>query len=118
MVNDSTQKPPAENPPPAQALTISLTPIGNLSPISESVNTQTYNTIIEPYLSEQNYTPVVMDTTNSINLIGKNFPYVIIPDHKIQPKLKAQTGSVRNSVVLCPILYIYHDEVRKYDLIQ
>ena len=45
-------------------------------------------------------------------------PEVIITDHNVQPKLKAQTGFVIKSVVLYPILYIYHDEVRKYDLME
>ena len=59
-----------------------------------------------------------MATTHPINLKGKNFPELIIPDHKVKPKLKAQTYFVIKSVVLCPSLYIYHDEVRIDDLME
>ena len=38
-VNNSTQKPPVENPPPEQTFWSSLPPILKLSPISEIVNT-------------------------------------------------------------------------------
>ena len=48
----------------------------------------------------------------------KKFPEVIIPDHNVQPKFKAQAGSVRNSVLLCPRLYLYHNEVRRDDLME
>ena len=50
-----------------------------------------------------------MDTPHPRTFIRKNFPGVIITDHNVQPKLKAQEGFVRNSVLLFTILYIYHD---------
>ena len=59
-----------------------------------------------------------MATPHPRTLREKNFPEVIIPDHNVQPKLKAQTGFVRNIVVLCPSLYIYHDEVSRDDLME
>ena len=46
------------------------------------------------------------------------FPGVIIPYHNVQPKLKAQAGFGRNSMVLCPRLYIYHDEGIRYYLME
>ena len=51
--------------------------------------------------------------THSCTLRGNEFPDIIFPYHNVQPKLKAQAVFVRKSVVLCPILYIYHDEMRR-----
>ena len=48
---------------------------------------------------------------------GNQLLDVIILDHNVRPKVKAQAGTVINSVALCPNLYIYDDEVRRYDLI-
>ena len=59
-----------------------------------------------------------MATPHPSTLRVNNFPELIIPDHNVQPKLKAQAGFVRNSLVLCPSLYLYHDEVRRYDLME
>ena len=59
-----------------------------------------------------------MDTPHPIALILKNFPEVIIPDHNIQAKLKAQASFVRKNGVLCYSLYLYLDEVRSDDLMK
>ena len=99
-------------PPPEQTLPPSLTPI------SESVNPQTENTLTAPNLPEQNNPPVVVATKYPRILRGKNLPEVIIPDHNFQHKLKAQVGFVRKSVLLCPSLYLYHDEVRRDGLME
>ena len=50
-----------------------------------------------------------MDTTHIFTLKENNFLEVIIPYHNVQPRLKAQEGFVRKSVLLCPRLYPYHD---------
>ena len=71
-VNNSIQNPPAENPPPAQILPTSFIPIGNFSPISDSVNPLTENTLIEPNLPELNNPPVVMSTPHPHTLVRKN----------------------------------------------
>ena len=117
-VNDSTQNTPVENVQPEQNLTPSLPPIVNLSPTSESVKNQTYNTLTETNLPEQNSPSVVRDIPHPHALISKNLPGVIIPDHNVQPKLKSQEGLTKNSVVLCPRIYIYHDELRRHDLME
>ena len=57
-----------------------------------------------------------MATIYPHTLTGSNLLEVIILDHNVQPKLKAYAGFVTNSVVLCPNLYLYHDEVSRYDL--
>ena len=59
-----------------------------------------------------------MYNTHSHTLRGNKFPEVIITDHNIQPNLKAQEGFVRNILLLCPSLYIYHDEERRDYLIK
>ena len=59
-----------------------------------------------------------MGTPYFRTLIKKNFPEVIIPDHNFQPKLKAQAGFVRNSVVFYPNQYIYHNELSRNDLME
>ena len=87
-------------------------------PVLESVSTQKYNTLTAPNIPEHDNPPVAVSTPHPRTLREKNFPEVIIPDHNFQPKLKAHAGFVRNIVVLCPSLYIYHDEVRRYDLIE
>ena len=107
-----------KNTPLVQTLPSSLPPIGNLSLISYSENTQTYNTLTSPKLPEHNNPPVVMADTHPVTLRGNNFPEAIITDHNVQPKFKAQAGFMRNSVVLCPSLYIYHDEVSWDDPIE
>ena len=45
MINYSTHNPPEKNPPPSQTLPTSLSQIRNFSPISESVDPQTDNTL-------------------------------------------------------------------------
>ena len=35
-----------------------------------------------------------------------------ILDHNYKPRLKSNTGFVRNSVEVCPNIYVYHDEVK------
>ena len=57
-----------------------------------------------------------MASTHPRTLRGNKFPEVVITDHNVQPKLKSQEGLTKNSVVLCPRLYIYHDEVGRDDL--
>ena len=79
---------------------------------------QTYNTLTTPNLTENNNPPVVMATPHTRTSRGNNLTEVIIPDQNVQPKLKAQAGFVRKSVVLCPRLYLYHDEVRRYELME
>ena len=106
------------NPPPAQTIPPSLPPIGNLSTISKSVNPQTENILTAQNLLEQNNPPVVMDIPHPCTLRGKKSPELIITDNNVQPKLKTQAGFVRKIVVLCPFLYLYRDEVRRYDLIE
>ena len=59
-----------------------------------------------------------MATTNPCTLRGNNIPEVIITDHNVQPKLKAQAGFVGKSVVLCPSLYVYHNKLRRHDLME
>ena len=51
-------------------------------------------------------------------LMGKKLPEVIFPDHNYQPKLKAEAGFVRKSVVFFSILYLYHDKFSRYDLME
>ena len=50
--------------------------------------------------------------------MGKKLPEVIFPDHNYQPKLKAEVGFVRNIVVFFSILYIYHDKLSRYNLME
>ena len=45
-------------------------------------------------------------------------PELIITVNYFQPKLKAQAGFVRKGVLLCPSLYIYHDELSIGDLME
>ena len=78
--------PLAEDTPIEQTIPFSLPPIGIFSPISESVNHQTKNTLAASNLPEQNNPPVAMDTPHPCTLRGKNLPGVIIPDHILQPK--------------------------------
>ena len=59
-----------------------------------------------------------MATPYNCTFRGNNLLEVIIPDHNVQPKLKAQTGFVRNIVVLCPSFYLYHDKERRDDLME
>ena len=59
-----------------------------------------------------------MDTPYPSALIQNNLPDVIIPDHNVQPKFKAQASFVIKSEVLCYSLYLYHDEVRSDDLMK
>ena len=58
-----------------------------------------------------------MATTHPQILIGNTFTEVNIPHHNVQPKLKAQAGFVKNSMVLYPSLYIYNDDVMSDDLL-
>ena len=51
-------------------------------------------------------------------LMGKKLPEVIFPDHNYQPKLKAEAGFVRKSVVFFSIQYLYHDKFIRYDLMK
>ena len=89
-----------------------------MSPILKSVNPQIYNTHTAPNITEQNNPPVVMAATHPCNFIGKTFPEVIIPDHNLQQKFKAQAGFMVISVVLCPSLYLYRYEVSRDDLME
>ena len=114
-VKNSTQKPSAEKKPPEQTLTPSLPPIINVSPISEIVYPQTGNTLTALNLPERNNPPVVMTTPHPCTLRCNKFSEVIITDYNVQPKLKAHTGFLRKSVVLCPSLYIYPDVLRRND---
>ena len=56
--------------------------------------------------------------THPINFTGKKFPETIIPDHNVQPKMKSQADFLRKSAVFFTSLYIYHDEVRIYELME
>ena len=59
-----------------------------------------------------------MATTHPNTLRGKNLPEAIIPNNNFQPKLKVQAGFVRKSALLFLILYTYHDEVKRDDLME
>ena len=59
-----------------------------------------------------------MATSHPRTLSGNNFPEVINPDHNVQPKLKAHAGFSRKSVLLSPVLNMYHDEVRRDNLME
>ena len=89
-----------------------------MSPISESLNHQTENTLTAPNIPEHNDPPIVMASTHPRNLIGNKCPEVVITDHNVQPKLKSQAGFVRNSVLLCPRIYLNHNEVKRDDLME
>ena len=53
------------------------------------------------------------------NTLRVNYlPEEIITDHNVQPILNKQEGFVIKTAVLCPSLYNYHDEVRKYYLME
>ena len=52
------------------------------------------------------------------NLRVNQLPEVIITDHNITPKFKAQSNFVRNIVVFCINLYPYHGEVNIDELIE
>ena len=77
--------------PPSQTNSSSLPPIGNLSPISEIANPQTENIITTPNIPDHNNLPVVVSNPQPRNLKGKQFPRVIVTDHKVQLKLNAQS---------------------------
>ena len=89
-----------------------------MSPISESVDPKTYNTLTASSIPEKSNTVVVMANPHRCTLRGNNFPYLTIPDHKVQSKLSTQAGFVRNIVAFFPRLYIHHDEVRIDDLME
>ena len=59
-----------------------------------------------------------MAAPHTCTLIRKKLPEVIFPDHNYQPKLKAEVGFVRKSVVFFSILYIYHDKLSRYNLME
>ena len=59
-----------------------------------------------------------MATPHLCTLRGNNFTGVIITYHNVQQKLKAQAGFVGKSVVFCPSLYIYHNKLRRDDLME
>ena len=59
-----------------------------------------------------------MANSHPRTLIGNKFSELIIPDHNVKPKWKAQAGFVRKSAVLCPIIYLYHGEVSRYYLME
>ena len=59
-----------------------------------------------------------MAAPHTCTLIWKKLPEVIFPDHNYQPKLKAEVGFVRNIVVFFSILYIYHDKLSRYNLME
>ena len=58
------------------------------------------NTFTAQNLPQQNNPPVAMSTPHHCTLRGNNLQDVIIPDHKVQTKLKSQRGFVINSVLL------------------
>ena len=108
-----------QNPPqPEQTIPPSVTTIVNFSPISESIHPQTEKTLTIPKFIEQNNPPVVIVTPHPCTSRGNNFPEVIIPDNRVQPKLKSQTGFVIKIVILFPSLYLYHNELIIYDLME
>ena len=76
------------------------------------------NTLTAPNLTEQNKYPVVMATPHPRTVYVNDPPWLIFIYHNVQPKLKAQKGLVRNSVVFCISLYIYHYEVSRNELIE
>ena len=115
MVNDSTQKSPVQNPPSAQKFPPLLCKFVSHLIKCKSPN---INTLTSPNLSEHNNTPVVMANTHPNTLRVNQLPEVIIPDHNVQTKLNTQAGFLINILVLCPILYIYHDEVSRDDLME
>ena len=83
-----------------------------------NVNIQTENILTAPNIPEQKNPPVLVATPHPCNFILNKLLGVIIPDHNAQPKLKTRSGFVRNSVSLCPSLYIYHDGFRIDELIK
>ena len=54
-----------------------------------------------------------MAAQHTCTLRGKQLSDVIITDNIAKPKLKAQSGFLKNSVALCPNLHIYHDELKR-----
>ena len=59
-----------------------------------------------------------MSTSHPCNLRVNKISGVIVPDHNVQTKFKAQAGFLKNSMILYPSTYIYHDEVRRDELME
>ena len=59
-----------------------------------------------------------MATLSPRTLRGKQSPEVIIYHHHYKPKFKSQAGFVIDSVALYPILFIYHDRIRRDGMVK
>ena len=62
----------------------------------------------------------MLGNIHTFPLRGKQLPELIIHDNSrnFETKFKSQTDFVRKSVVLCPNMYVYHNEMKRDALIR
>ena len=88
--------------------------IADKSPRTSTVHTSPSSYESSPTTARPATPPQITQIPTRQSPRGKELPPVIIPldDKSIVPKLKPQTGLVRNSVVVCPGIYLYHDKTK------